>query len=574
MGVTYKIKSDVVVFIQAQKKDSPALSCRQLAELASQKFQIEVSKSSVNSILKESHLSSPIGRRFLGKQKFEIPPEKKHQIVENLKKVSSYENLIEKPKTPLLIAQVPPVDQLPVEQKKEEEKPIVLKETPFKVPKEPDVAPPTGLPQSLKGMGLAVLKAAQWETIDHHILEELFKKYSSSPLPQSFEALIFLEMLELSTGRMKDEDKETLKAFHDNFEDSWMQDHSRLAREKISENFFFNYLLEKERMFLEVSGFRFFLEDKTQFFIDSQWASVWNFNMPRITTPLDRALSRLSRVFVSNRETPFLIINAPAALSSQGVKDFIACCENISGKRVQAISVLDKTGEETARFSHLPLIRRNYAINVWPAQTEFEELTRAVQWSAKKSFEKHGFYQKIFYTETKTNFLSKLWNPSFPANRVLTLYDEESHPLVALLTNDTQTQAENFIEAYFLRWPNFDQSPFSKFEAASSPKIESQVMPAPEPVQYFRELLQDLADSVLRYSLRFFESHDQWTPRDLVAALKEIDGSVQKDQEKTLVSWNVPQSAHRNRLVHGARAINERDIRNPQGKKLLIQIPQ
>ena len=573
MGVTYKLTSDVIVFIQAQKKDNPALSCRQLAELASQKFQIEVSKSSVNSILKESHLSSPIGRRFLGRQKFEIPPEKKHQIVENLKKVSSYENLIEKPKTPLLIAQVPLVDQLPVEQKKEEEKPIILKETPFKVQKLPDEAP-TDLRQSLKGMGLAVLKAAQWETIDHHILEELFKKYSSSPLPQSFEALIFLEMLELSTGRMKDEDKEILKAFHDNFEDSWMQDHSRLAREKISENFFFNYLLEKERMFLEVSGFKFFLEDKTQFFIDSQWASVWNFNTPQITTPLDRALSRLSRVFVSNRETPFLIINAPAPLSSQGVKDFIACCENISGKRVQAISVLDKTGEETARFSHLPLIRRNYAINVWPAQTEFEELTKAVQWSAKKSFEKRGGCQKIFYTETKTNFLSKQFHLSVLDSRVLTLSDEEGRPLVAVLTNDTQTQAENFIETYFLRWPNLDQSPFLKFQATSSPKIESQVMPAPEPVQHFRELLQDLADSVLRYSLRFFESHDQWTPRDLVAALKEIDGSVEKDQEKILVSWNVPQSAHRNRLVRGARAINERDIRNPQGKKLLIQIPQ
>ncbi|MDD5246556.1 MAG: hypothetical protein PHS09_04090 [Candidatus Omnitrophica bacterium] len=64
MGVTYKLKQEIIDFILEQKKQNPALGCRPLAELAFNKFQVEVSKSSINALIKKAGLSMPVGRRI------------------------------------------------------------------------------------------------------------------------------------------------------------------------------------------------------------------------------------------------------------------------------------------------------------------------------------------------------------------------------------------------------------------------------------------------------------------------------------------------------------------------------
>lgn len=78
MGVTYKLKDEVVDFIISQRRGNPLASCRQLAEAASQRFGLQLSKSSVHDVLKESGIITPRGRK--PKDKFQIPQEKKQQI--------------------------------------------------------------------------------------------------------------------------------------------------------------------------------------------------------------------------------------------------------------------------------------------------------------------------------------------------------------------------------------------------------------------------------------------------------------------------------------------------------------
>jgi len=82
MGVIYKLKEEVVHFIISQRQSNPLASCRQLAESVSQKFGLNLSKSSVNDVLKESGITTPRGRK--PKNKFEIPQEKKNQIQASL----------------------------------------------------------------------------------------------------------------------------------------------------------------------------------------------------------------------------------------------------------------------------------------------------------------------------------------------------------------------------------------------------------------------------------------------------------------------------------------------------------
>lgn len=87
MGVVHKLKKEVFDFIVNKKQEDPLISCRKLSELTSETFQIKVSKSSVNSVLKESQLSSSVGRRVQKKAKskaFQIPPQKKKQLLESI----------------------------------------------------------------------------------------------------------------------------------------------------------------------------------------------------------------------------------------------------------------------------------------------------------------------------------------------------------------------------------------------------------------------------------------------------------------------------------------------------------
>lgn len=62
MGYVYKLKPAVIDFIIRRKQKSPDISCRNLATIASQRFKIRLSKSSINSVLRDRQLSSSIGK--------------------------------------------------------------------------------------------------------------------------------------------------------------------------------------------------------------------------------------------------------------------------------------------------------------------------------------------------------------------------------------------------------------------------------------------------------------------------------------------------------------------------------
>jgi len=86
MGVTYKLRQDVVDFITNSKKNDPALSCRKLVGVIKESFGLDVSKSSVNEVIKASELSAPIGRPSLRKppKNFSIPKDTKNLLLRNV----------------------------------------------------------------------------------------------------------------------------------------------------------------------------------------------------------------------------------------------------------------------------------------------------------------------------------------------------------------------------------------------------------------------------------------------------------------------------------------------------------
>ncbi|MCX5712490.1 MAG: helix-turn-helix domain-containing protein [Candidatus Omnitrophica bacterium] len=68
MGSTHKLKPEIINFVIELRHGQPDLGCRQLAEKTSQKFNFKVSKSSINSLLKQQGLSLAVGRRVKKKK--------------------------------------------------------------------------------------------------------------------------------------------------------------------------------------------------------------------------------------------------------------------------------------------------------------------------------------------------------------------------------------------------------------------------------------------------------------------------------------------------------------------------
>ena len=58
-----KLNDEIKQFIIQQKKANPKLSCRGLALLIKEHFQVSLSKSLINTVIKQNNLSSPVGRR-------------------------------------------------------------------------------------------------------------------------------------------------------------------------------------------------------------------------------------------------------------------------------------------------------------------------------------------------------------------------------------------------------------------------------------------------------------------------------------------------------------------------------
>ena len=68
MAKHYKLSEEIMRFIVQQKTMNPNLSCRGLVPLIKEKFQVNISKSLINNILKKENLSSSVGRRRIKEQ--------------------------------------------------------------------------------------------------------------------------------------------------------------------------------------------------------------------------------------------------------------------------------------------------------------------------------------------------------------------------------------------------------------------------------------------------------------------------------------------------------------------------
>lgn len=513
MGVVYKFRKEVIDFVLQQKRTDYDLGCRQLAVLTSEKFKIQVSKSSVNAIIKNANLSNSVGRPLSAEpapKKFQIPSQKKQQLLEEVRKVKPEQKLL----PPKLLHQPPKYPAI-----SHPKKDLVLfqsgllqprLEQPGRTPAPPSAGPAAeprgrGFSQATflrhveslrarraqnngiarEGMGCIFLKAAQWQLSRTSVLGGLLRKHISEPLPPSFDAfcdvLPCLDLLGVSEpseiGRLVNHALWPLNGFEQLSSDLEIsRSNNIIGSISPSVRFFLEYEKEKRQVFMEASRFEFHLENGSRIITDACLTGLGDENFSEkagFSACAEQAMTMLSHCVISNNRPAIFLSSVerlPAGggrLSPEGglwpeVLDMMAAFEGAEGKQFRKVAVFDGAGERIAEFFFFPRKKRFFMLGVWPWQEEFSLLSSTLSKNTRMA---EPFYDevtdKILYVAAGPApiFQEELRREGASLRSITVLTSPGGAPIMVILTNCADKAPTDILEAFLRRWPNFDMGP-------------------------------------------------------------------------------------------------------------------
>ncbi|MBI5415880.1 MAG: hypothetical protein HZA29_03595 [Candidatus Omnitrophica bacterium] len=599
MGVIYKFKKEVIDFVLQQKRDNQSLGCRQLAVLTSEKFKLQVSKSSVNAIIKNARLSSGVGRRpgfEPAPRKFQIPSRKKEQLSDEMRKVG-----LEKKKQPA--ASVPrPVRRAAA----------AASRTPQAAVTQDFLDQVERLRQERirrkgpvrEGMGCVFLMAAQWELSRTSVLGKLLRKYARQQLPDLFDAacdiLPCLSALGVNPaeqiGQLSSHalwtflppsvfPGDVLEAFHG------------LSYILPSRRLLFEYEEEKKQMLVEAGEFRVLLEDGSEIVMDARLTGVWPQKAPpQLSAPLEQAMSALSHGLVSNNR-PAVFLSSAGRLSPDGdlrpsggaeqfhhgVGEMIAACEGLANKRPKKLDVLSPSGELLAAFSSFPDKKRIFMLGVWPWQKEFTFFLKAA-----------GGLEPFYCEELDRVVYVRDWLTSPPPSGIFQGQLKGAGPFRAIAVSMSSPAAEaviftNWVQgavkdaavAFLRRWPYLDKGPAGRVLAHGTDKEARLSLPEFESLSSQAEqtelsvLSRDLGEALHRYcQKRFFE---EFHTKDDINAFRSIyygiSGSCSSGKERVEIVLNPPAGHERlDELRLAAQRLNESAVTDSWNRQLFVTV--
>lgn len=428
MGVTYKLKQEVVDFILGLKRADLNLSCRKISDLATVHFKKPISKSSVNAVLKTSSLSSPIGRRAVQEkkeEKFKIPEHRKKQIFTDVPKVVLHQDK-KAPPAPQRVCEPKPVQ-----------------------------------PQLIDNMGVLFLKSAEWQIKSQGILRAIIEKFGPLPCDEKIfklaEAFLVAPVFgEEGAERFVNSDNKNLWQISAvDFEPTVNQKKECLdilngLKEKRG-----LIALERAQMFFETSHFSFLLQDGSGFAIDAQMNSCWPVDQVHhdLCLALDRSLETLSRCFIANRAPVILRCCSTERMPSESFLNMISAFENGPGKHIRAIALMAGKKGTVASFDAIVKKKRHYILGL--PSTGFLKSGLA---SSQKDLPPvccRLSGEAYHYQEAKTAFRLPD-GQQCGANVYLLSREKNEPPFLALVTNIPAEirSAENVIQDFLWRWPD------------------------------------------------------------------------------------------------------------------------
>ncbi len=562
MGVVYKLTTQVIDFILAEKAANPALSCRKLSDLVQQNYHIMVSKSSISAILKEAHLNSPVGRRQLSEK-----PRKKTVKRRRKKKLIRSDSLA------LL-------------------KPFDSSEDLLKLP-----APPSKGKELVDDIGYVFIKSAEWEMSNHSLLAELLKGRISFldeiQIKSLVERLVFKEFFnktdisaDLWEKILTQKDKriidvegvlERLNTI-DDWDDAVVQ-----------------LVVDAQYCMTKVAFIRLELEDDSDLLLDVEMSSVWT---KKLDLPFYNTVNNSTRVvfdqIINNVQSavfcfcPILDVSENLSQKAYCAKQFLDLCasfENKAGKRLKRIFLLDVNGDEIALFDVIPQKKRYFISCLWPWQPEFQPLIRSIRTSKVEKLVDIFFDENLYYSEYFTtipledDFQPRLGLRIFPLRE-----NKASAPFGLVLTNAPQDlmSAHDVVYSYYARWPNLQRG----FNYSVGKIISKEAQPLISLItntykinintnKNFENIIQRAKNLLANFSWQTYFSSGKKSllPVDLMDIITPLNGTINTDENNIQVLL-MPDNDYAclEDLISAASRINERNIVDFQGRRLMIKI--
>lgn len=397
MGIVYKTTQEVIRRILELKSGNQNLSVRKIADMLSQEIGERISKSTINNLLKQERLSSPVGRRCKRKDK------NKNIILTTAKEEFTGIYLIKLINKALGGAEV--ISQL-------------IRET------------------SVSGMSLQ-----ESEVIGEMLLFLSFYEMSGGE-GLSSEVLKFFQ--EASGGKGLDPERinvlliESLEALQGNIE---------------AGNRVYNELVRRaqEADYLELR-----LSDNSALFIDAGLNTVWSdTNIPGYFSSLLQPLDVfLNNSLISNREPFVLFVSPELRRISRELEKLIVACVFPDELSINKINIADMGGDILKRYE-IPASKHDFIVGLplpmgKTSAAEYKEIGR---WSTLLL----GPYNERFsLCDGAYKFNSSLKNEPVSL-RMVFLARPNAGQMVGLLTNIGLDQAkkESVARAYWERHPDF-----------------------------------------------------------------------------------------------------------------------
>ena len=591
MGVIYKFKEEVVDFIVRQKRDNPHLSCRRLTDIVSQEFQIQVSKSSVNAILKNAQLSSPVGRRpFMEKKSrsFQIPPTKKKEIFgtgHQAKEITTPKKVFPaKPTHPVLPGQEKVVRQL-VKKESVVHDPSSDLSTVEQKQKYKKESPSSLLSTQLyDGMGCIFLKGIEWSLSPTPLLGELLKDYvkgfAVEDIHAASEVLLYLQTF----GMRRLEDLANYQGLG-----LWKLN-------QLSSGFDYRIVMklyqsltnldelslkissEIGQLFTEIQYLKICCEDGQEILMGALFHSLGFDNVQSVNVcSYNKLLSNLTDQIISNR-FPTIIKYAPGQTAiAKEFYDFITSYENGRGKKIVAISLIDREGQELSKFTSIPAQKRYFIIGLWPWQKEFDALLAQSVSRTQKELLHPLTQQKLSLVEITPAVVENLTRHLSPTIRGFLIYvSKHEKPVCAILTNIplNQMSSEDIVWSYILCWPNLTKIPSprpSKDSDVSPPKLNDDEAYMGGFWDQINRLVKRLEQSCRSQFFDQMNSNNDTTYE--ISTYYKLPGYWQEHKDYSLVSLVLPhQPADQpENLEYAIARFNESNIVDPSGKRLFVK---
>jgi hypothetical protein len=572
MGVIYKLRPEIKNYILEQKKTNPILSCRGLTNLIESNFQIKVSKSTINSIIKAAGLSLPVGRRQKKKRKrLQVPV---LPILET------------KTETPIPSPEIKPEELVkpaapeqaasPVESPK----PAVEKQVPSSVePKpEPPVEPQIEVPSETLCSGAILLRAVDYliegtSNITLAIKNSLNRE--EIDLFPKTESLIYLPLFEKNLSQLctltdKQLSMESILSYLNELQ-SVRGIHSDILR-------IMNNALQ------EVRCIKVTMVDGSVFYIDGQMHTIWS--TPHI--PYDFSATTYNIKSYINKyfykEAPFAVFMAPGYDSP--TKEFFNFILNldIRERRLARLTLYDNRLEELEIIPLEQAKRLYFVFGLWPWQ--FVEYRKVVNIGEFRPFHFEALNKDLYIAGIQIELLQPIIKQSVTLSgcALKTALDEKTR-LIVLTNLAAQASLEELAKTYLSHWPNLEEAfqDYSRKIELFTYTANSQRFFSTETVGLTGQPLQDLKELFKNY-FKALDLYVRW--HFLPTGYEDKDFSTLKEQfydlkvllkrEKNQVSATFqppPGYQFLKELEYACHRLNEREIAFRDGRRVWFFMP-